>query len=374
MKSRSVNWMAIMLVAFAMGCSEGNESSEPDATEEEGALELLPQQVAMAEVRTGRIGYRMISGVVTATGETDVPPEARAALTAPSGGYIVESTVLPGTYVKKGQRLAKLSNPEYVTLQQEYLETASELQFAEQDYLRQRTLEEQNATAVKKLQRSESTYKTLKGRLAGLRARLEMIGVDIGVLEGGAIQSAISIRAPISGHVAQANYAQGAFVEATEVIFEIVNTDHLHVELNVFEQDIAKVVKGQKIQIRAVGSDVPYEGTVLLVSPQRDAEQRTFGVHGHIDSPAVALRAGMYVEARIMVDADTVPAVPEGAIVYEGNRPCVLVSRGGRFELRRVETGGKFEGWVEIRNPGALMEESIVTEGAARVFAEMKKG
>jgi len=359
-------------LAAIIGCSGSDDKTAPES-KEDGALELLPQQVAMAEVHTGRIEYRMISDVVMATGETDVPPEAKAVLTAPSGGYIVENTVLPGMYVKKGQRLAKLTNPEYVALQQEYLETSSELKFAEQEYLRQQTLGEQNATALKKLQQSESAYNTLKGRLAGLKARLEMIGVDIRTLEEGSIQSAISIRAPISGHIASANFAQGAYVEAKEVIFEIVNTEHLHVELNVFEQDIAKVAKGQSMRIRAIGSEATYDGTVLLISPQRDPEQRTFAVHGHLDTPAEELRTGMFVEARIMVNADTVPALPEEAIVYEDTRPCVLVGRGGRFELHTVETGGKLDGWVEIRDPGALLQESIVTEGAARVFAEMKR-
>lgn len=363
-----------LAIALAIaGCTRNDDNSATDAVKEEGAVELVPQQVAMAEVRTSRIEYRVISDIVTATGETDVPPEAKAALTAPSGGYIVESTLLPGMYVKKGQRLAKLTNPEYVTLQQEYLETASALQFAEQDYLRQRTLEEQNATALKKLQQSESTYNTLKGRLAGLKARLEMIGVDIAALDRGTIQPAISIKAPISGYIANANFAQGAYVDAREVIFEIVDTEHLHVELNVFEQDIAKVAKGQSMRIRAIGSDATYPGSVLLISPKRNAEQRTFAVHGHIDSPAEELRTGMFVEARILVDADTVPALPEEAIVYQDARPYVLVGHGGRFELRTVQTGGKLDGWIEIRDPGTLMQESIVTEGAARVFAAMKK-
>jgi cobalt-zinc-cadmium efflux system membrane fusion protein len=361
-------WLAVM------SCSGSDNNTGSEVATEDQALELLPQQVAMAEVRTGHIEYRMISGVVSATGEIDVPPEAKAVVTAPSGGYIVENTLLPGMPVKKGQRLAKLTNPEYVTLQQEYLETSSELKFAEQDYHRQQTLEEQNATALKKLQQSESTYNTLKGRLAGLKARLEMIGVEIAALEGGNIQPAISIKAPISGYIASANFARGSYVEAKEVIFEIVNTDDMHVELNVFEQHIAKVANGQKMRIRAIGSEATYNGTVLLISPQRNADQRTFSVHGHIDNPGKELRAGMFVEASIMMNSDTVPALPEGAIVYQDTRPCVLVGQGSRFELRPVQTGAKLDGWVEIMNPGSLMQESIVTEGAARVLAAMKKG
>lgn len=364
----------MLWIAIVTGCSSSTgDETKAIAEQEDTPFELVPEQVAMAEVKLGRVEYRLISGIVTATGETDVPPAAKASLTAPWGGYIVESTLLPGMYVKKGQRLAKLTNPEYVALQQEYLETSSELRFAEQDYLRQRTLEEQNATALKKLQQSESTYNTLKGRLAGVKARLEMIGVDIAALEAGVIQPTISIRAPISGYIASANFSQGAFVESKETIFEIVNMDDLHVELNVFEQDIAKVSKGQEIRIRATGSDASYSGTVLLIGPQRSPEQRTFSVHGHIDHPGEELRTGMFVEARILVDADSVPALPEEAIVYQDAMPFVLVGRGGRFDLRAVQTGGKFDGWIEIMDAGTLMQDSIVTTGAARVLAGMRR-
>src|SRR5690606_9956276 len=157
MKLNAIKYVAIGLTAIVAGCSGSNDKTEDISATDQASLELLPQQVAMAEVRTGPIEYRMISGVVSATGELDVPPEGRASLSAPSGGFIVENTLLPGMHVTKGQRLARLTNPDYVALQQEYLETSSELQYAEQDYFRQRTLEEQNATAVKKLQQSEST-------------------------------------------------------------------------------------------------------------------------------------------------------------------------------------------------------------------------
>ncbi len=366
-------YVAMVFTAIVDGCSGSNDEAADVGEKDEAPFELLPQQVAMAEVKTGHIEYRVISGVIAATGELEVPPEGRASLSAPSGGFIVENTLLPGMRVTKGQRLARLTNPDYVALQQEYLETWSELQYAEQDFFRQRTLESQNATALKKLQLSESVYNMLKGRLAGLKARLEMTGVDIKALEAGTLQPAISIKAPISGYIASANFAQGAFVEAKETIFEIVNMDELHVELNVFEQDIAKVAKGQPIRIRAIGSDALYSGTVSLISPERNAEQRTFTVHGHITGDGDELKAGMFVEAGILVDADSLPALPEEAIVYQDSKPFVVVGRGTSFVLQPVQTGGKMEGWIEIKDPGALMEERIVTQGAARVFAAMGK-
>ena len=65
------------------------------------------------------------------------------------------------------------------------------------------------------------------------------------------------------------------------------------------------------------------------------------------------------------------PALPEQALVYQNSKPFVLIERGGNYELQPVDTGRKMEGWIEIRNPDALMQMSIVTRGASRLFAEM---
>lgn len=373
MKLNKLNHIVMLFAGVLAGCASGGEDTETESTIEESSFELLPEQKSLADIKTGHVEYRLISGVIACTGEIDVPPEGRASLSAPSGGFIRENTLMPGAYVKKGQRLASLTNPDYVTLQQEYLETLNELGFAEQDYLRQQSLEEKNATAVKKLQQSESVYLVLKARLAGLKTRLQMIGIDIAALEKGTMQQAISIRAPISGYIARANFAQGTFVEAREIIFEIVNMDELHVQLSVFEQHITSVARGQVIRFRPVGSEKSYTGRVSLISPERNEEERTFTVHGHIDGSGGELRAGMYVGAEILMAADSLPALPEQALVYQDTRPFVLVERQGKYSLQAVDTGQRMEGWVEIRNPGAIARMNIVMTGASRLFAEMNR-
>ncbi|HLT72206.1 MAG TPA: efflux RND transporter periplasmic adaptor subunit [Cyclobacteriaceae bacterium] len=373
MKLNKLNHIVMLFAGILAGCASGGEDPQEESPIVESSFELSPEQKALADITTGHLEYRLISGVIACTGEIDVPPEGRASVSAPSGGFISENTLMPGAYVKKGQRLARLTNPDYVTLQQQYLETLGELGYAEQDYSRQKTLEEKNATALKKLQQSESVYQVLKARLAGLKTRLEMIGIDIKSLENGSIQSGISIRAPISGYVATANFAQGAFVEARETIFEIVNMDELHVQLNVFEQHISSVARDQVIRFRPSGSAKSYLGKVHLISPERNVEGRTFSVHGHIDNPGSELKTGMYVEADILITADSLPALPEQALVYQNSKPFVLIERGGDYELQPVDTGRKMEGWIEIRNPEALMQRNIVTQGASRLFAEMRR-
>ncbi|MGC1243525.1 MAG: efflux RND transporter periplasmic adaptor subunit [Chryseosolibacter sp.] len=365
----------LIVAAWVVLNACASKQSEPEAVTEQGTHQLSPEQTKLASVQTGGLEYRLISGKIACTGEIEVPPQGMASVAAPLGGYVVETTMVPGTFVKKGQMLAMLSNPEYIVLQQSYLETSGQLKFAEQDFSRQKTLQEQNATAAKKLQESEASYSVLKARLAGLKEQLKMIGISLEKLDNGSIQSVVMLRAPITGYVTEVNHHPGEFVEARESIFEIVNLEHLHLHLNVFEQDISGVQKDQNIRFRPTGSNgETFLGKVLLVSPQRDMEARSFDVHGHIETGEDKLKPGMYVEAEILLSADSLPALPENAVVYSENKSYVVTQENGKFALEAVETGVTMDGWVEIRNHELLRNKKVVTDGASRIFTALRRG
>ena len=370
MNTMKIYFLLFVAGLFAAACS--SRDGEPSASEA-GQPDFNQQQKSLADVQTGRMERRVVSAAIACTGEIEVPPQGMASVTAPLGGFIVDTDMIPGTLVKKGSLLAKLSNPEYVTLQQSYLETAGQLRFAEQDYARQKTLQEQDATAARKLQESESNLKVLQARLSGLKEQLRMIGVDLSSLANGNIQSVVQLRAPIKGYVTMVNHHPGQFVEPREVIFEIVNLDELHLHLNIFEKDVAQVRKGQRVRFHAPGNTDTYWGEVLLVSPQRNETVRTFDVHGHIDREDTNLKPGMYIEAEILTSNDSVYAVPERAIVQDQNNFYVLTEDGGRYSRNALETGEKMDGWIAIRNPETLKDKTIVIEGATRVFAALAK-
>lgn len=364
---------AIVLLAgvvLVTGCS----SKEDAGSAPEPATGYTESQIRLAGIETGRIEKRILSSVVSCTGEIEVPPQGMASVTAPLGGYLEETVMVPGAYVTKGQRLATLTNPRYIELQQAYLETSGQLKFAEQDFVRQRMLQEQNATAEKKMQESESQFNVLKARRSGLRAQLRLIGVDVTRLEEGDIQPVVVLRAPINGYVTAVNHHPGAYVEPSEAIFELANLGDLHLHLNVFEQDIADVQGGQAIRFRPSGSAGDfYRGAVSLVSPKRHAEGQSFDVHGHIETGENKLKPGMFVEAEIFINADSVASLPQSALVYHANEAFVIIDENGDYTIQPVEPGVKMDGWVEIKNHAVLQNRQVVTRGASRLFAAMRR-
>ena len=350
-------------------------NNEQVSTEADASVSFLSvEQKDMAGIETGRLQLRLIADVISCTGEVEIPPQGMASVTAPLGGYIVDTDMVPGIFVKKGTVLAKLSNPEYIVLQQSYLETSGQLKFASQEFERQRLLDEQQATAVKKFQESESTFNVLTARLAGLGAQLKLVGINLAELEKGNIQSVISLRSPITGYVTNVNHHPGQFVEPREVIFEVVDIRDLHFQLNVFEQDITRVSKGQVVRFRPAGAKgESFTGSVSLVSPKKNDDARTFDIHGHIQTGEDKLKPGMYLEAEILVGDDSVYALPARAIVSENNRRFVITDSNGDYNIVAIETGEVMDGWVEILHPEVLRNSVVVTEGASRLFAALNR-
>lgn len=360
---------AILLIA-AWGCDTKDETSHTASA----GHELTPEQIKLAGIITGSLEQRLVSAVISCTGEIEIPPRGMASVTAPLGGYIVDTDMVPGRFVKKGALLAKLRNPEYIILQQSYLETLGQLKFAGQEFERQRLLNEENATAVKKLQESESAFSVLKARLAGLKEQLKLVGIDLRQLELGDIQSVVTLRSPITGFVTSVNHHPGQFVEPRDVIFEVVDMNDLHLHLNVFEQDVSRVLKDQVILFHPAGTKgEKFSGKVSLVSPKKNDDIRTFDVHGHIEAGERGLKPGMYVEAEILVSDDSVYALPQTAVVNANDSAFVITEMDGEYSIEAVETGVKRDGWVEIRNAEFLHGKDIVMQGTSRLFAALNR-
>ena len=140
----------------------------------------------------------------------------------------------------------------------------------------------------------------------------------------------------------------------SNVILEIVDTDHLHLELSVFEKDILNVKIGQKIHFKVpeATKDV-FNAEVHLVGKSIEGNDRTINVHGHLDDAIQQkLSTEMFVEAEIIINSKKGLAIPSEAIITENNKNFVLLldnkKNGYSFKKVSVTAGEKSENFVEI--------------------------
>ncbi len=325
----------ILAVATTSLISCGNTTAEKPAEsagegedhhdDEGNTVTLTAAQYQTAGIQLGQPEPRQISGTVKVNGYLDVPPQQMVSVSVPMGGFIKQTTLLQGMGVNKGQSLAVLENIDYIQLQQDYLDVKSQLEYAKEEYERQQELAKENVNAQKTLQQAKASFQSLSVKSIGLKEKLGLLNISAAALEKGNIQRTISINSPISGYVTQVNVNLGQFVNPADILFRIVNTEHLHAELTVFEKDIPKLKIGQTVRFTLAGETKERLATLHLIG-REISEERTVRVHCHLEQEDRQLLPGAYLQAMIETGAAKVNAVPDAAIVNFENKFYVFVN------------------------------------------------
>ena len=314
---------------------------------------------------------------VQSTGMIDVPPENRAVINATMGGYIKTTPLLIGDKVRKGQALVTIENPEFVTLQQDYMEVNEQLTYLQSEYERQKTMVAENITSQKSFLQAESAFKTAKARYNGLRKQLQMLNISPSSVEAGNISSIVTIYSPIAGSITKVNVTRGTYVSPATAILEIIDNDHIHLELSVFEKDIMKLKKGQLISFKIPeSSNHTYKAEVHLIGTAIE-DNRIIKVHGHLENESeVNFLPGMFVEAGIVIESAFAKALPETAIVKSEDNHFVLKlteenEEGYYFDQVAVKVGNTYEGQIAFTSlENVSMEDKFLTSGAFNLVAD----
>ena len=353
-----------------IGC--GDKNSEASATEEQGeesGIVVTQDQFDTNDLIIGKMEKRTFPKMVETSGMIDVPPENRASVTAFMGGFVKQTSLLVGDQVKKGQLLVILENQEFVKMQQDYLEVFNQLDYLKAEFERNQTLFDEKIASQKNFLQAKSNYETAKARYQGLKEQLQMLNISPSKVEQGNITSQAAIYAPINGSITKMNVAKGSYVSPATEILEIIDNDHVHLELTVFEKDILKVKKGQKIQFRIPeASEEAFNAEVHLVGTSIDETKRSIKVHGHLEHEEGNFLPGMFVDAMIMTDTTKTLSLPEEAVIEsEGNYYVLKLieqKEGGyTFERVAIKQGGTFEGYTEIISTGLNETDQFLTKG-----------
>ncbi len=369
---------ASIMLLYSCGSKQEEAKQEEHHEEKSNTVELTDAQYQVAAIETGNIESRTLSGTIQANGLLDVPPQSKVTVSAPMGGFVKETELLQGSYVKKGQVIAVMQNTDYIQLQQEYIENSSQLEFLKTEYERQQQLSKENVNSQKSLQQAKANYTVTKAKTDGLKAKLQMLNINVSSLENGSIQNTINLYSPIDGYVTKVKVNIGVFVNPSDIMFEIVNTEHLHAELTVFEKDVPRLRIGQKVLFTLANETSHRSATVYLIGREINAD-RTVQIHCHLDKEDKELLPGMYLKAIVETDNANVSALPDEAIVsYEGKKYIFTVADEQHpgthhFNMIEVQTGAVELGYSEVILPQTVtLQAKIVSKGAYNLLAKMK--
>lgn len=362
-------YISIVIIGVLLSaCGSSNESNEK-IMEEEQAMSLTSEQLKDLGIEFGKLELVDFPEFISVRGIIDVPPTHRASINVFHGGYVKHLDLLPGQQVKKGALLFTLQNTEFIDMQKTYLEQKAELDFLEKDFIRQRQLMDEAISSEKKFKQAESDYLMAKVRLASLSEQLMLINIDPKKLTSENIRSEVSIYAPIDGFVSSLKINRGVFLTPEMEAMQIINSEHKHLELKVYEKDVARIKEGQQLRFSIDDSDQLYSGEVHMIEKSINQEDRTVQVHCHLPDENAPFIVGMYVEAEVQVKVSQVYALPVSAVVdMDGKQKIVAKSsqdeQGTRFDYFEIEQGRVTTDLVEVLNADRFLDKEIVFKGA----------
>ena len=219
---------------------------------------------------------------------------------------------------------------------------------------------------------------SMRGRVEEARGEVELRRTFL---------DATVIKAPVTGTILERAVEVGEFVTTNFVgergakgyVVSLADLNDLQVELDISQDDFAKLTMGQKgIVTTDAFPDRKYEGTIEEMSPEANRQKATVQVKVKILKPDVYLRPEM--NARVAFLAKETPQeksrgvaaapalifIPSAAIRESSDKKSVFVVFDGRATERVVKVGGTSSRGVEIRE-GLVGDEEIVMNPAAKL-------
>lgn len=371
----------VALVSCNVGTKGAAENKAAEVLPED-IVELRADQIKLANIETGTIEMQSLSGKLKVSGIVAVAPQNMATVCMPMGGFVKSTTLMPGNVVLKGQTLAILENQEFVDIQQNYLEAKNKFEFAEADFKRHSELYKNDVYSVQNVQQVTSDYKNLKAQVKALEQKLAMIGINPANLHEDDISSSVAVVSPISGFVKTVNINIGKFVAPADVMFEIVNSDKLFLELTLFEKDADKVAAGQKIKF-FINNETEQHEAIIYQTGKSISADKTYKVYASVPGVCKNVLPGMYVNAIIEASGSKVTAVPSDAIVSFDDKDYIFIfdknkEEGGKpfteYRMIEIHKGVTDNGFIEVILPEGLdiQTTKVVTKGAYNLLSAKK--
>ena len=341
-------------------------------------------KVLNVEVRTFR-SEQITDGNIAINEDTTTP------VFSPYSGRVTRVIAKLGDMVKTGEPLMAVQASEIVQAQNDLvaalatMNTArSQLRLAEANEKRQHELYLAKSGALKDWLQSQAELTTAQNALrsaetarAAARNRLRILGksaAEIGAQEDSPNTQQMNpeaiVRAPIAGTVVQRQVGLGQYIAsaaggANTPVYSIGNLSTVWLIANVRETDARTVSIGQPVEVRVLA----YPGRVFKarltwIAPSIDATTRRLPVRAEVENPDGALKPMMFASFSIITGgAVAAPAVPQSAVIYEGDSARVwVVLDDGSVATRSIKVGRTQEGMVEVTQ-GLAADEKIVASG-----------
>ena len=316
---KMIVYSAAVLALIAVGCSDGGQKPKAD-------VKLTPHIYKVSIVK--------VQAYIEATGTVQADLDGGAKIVPHVPGVVDKIFVKFGERVRAGTPLLSLRSTDVNDAYTSYQTSLAQLKQAERLYNLNRKLFEIGAVTRNDLLSSEAAYEQARAAVDGLKNKLEIYGA----VSSRGLQDKLTIKAPVSGYVAELNARIGDRFDSSSSLMTIANPDRVQVVANIYDTDIPNMLKNQAAQLYTdVFPDHLFKGHILYISDVEDMDSKTVKTYIRIKDERRIFKQNMFLKIKIFDQEKHLPVIPKTALIYKNGVFYVNVKIKERTELKEVK-------------------------------------
>lgn len=270
-------------------------------------------------------------------------------ITAKTADTIGAINFTEGQTVEAGAILVEMTSTQQAA---DLLAARAELAEAEKAYQRAADLVAKGIAARATLDSATATRDAARGRVQSIEARL----------------ADTIIKAPFAGVVGLRNVSVGSYVSPGDIITTLDDISPIKGDFTVPERMLGSLKPGLVIEARvAAYPGETFAGAVSSVDTRVDPATRAVTVRAELPNEQGRLLPGMLMSVSLIVAEREAIAIPESALVAQGDTRCVFrIDAESKAQKVVVKTGLVKPGHIEILE-GLAEGDRVVSEGTNKV-------
>jgi len=274
-------------------------------------------------------------------------------------GRVVEIIADVGDEVKAGDILAKIDSEKYnLQLSQAKAEIArlsALLVNQELDLQRAEKLFKDNLVSEEMMDRTKADFNALKEQMNAADAQLR---------NAKRLIEETNIKAPIESKVAIKHIDTGDYVQPGMVVYELVDTKNLKVDLSFPEYLSPKLKKGLEVRITSpTNPDEIVISKIKDIKPNIDARNKSLTTIIDFENPGTWLPGASSRATVVLSKFENAIVVPQISVVRRSIGEVIYVVKGNTVKETPVKTGLRKERYIQILE-GITLNDEIVKDGA----------
>lgn len=288
------------------------------------------------------VGRESIENQIFASGT--ILPNEEVNLMSEISGRLVKLDIKEGTYITKGQLIAKINDRE---LKAQLQKIAYNQDLSKKIEARQKKLLNVEAINLEEYDVTSNNIRVLEAEKEVIEAQLEKT----------------EIRAPFSGRIGLKFISEGAYLAPGTPIVTIVQSNPVKIDFTVPEKYTPNIRVGGIVKFNLDGDPSTYSAKILAVDPKVDENLRTLRVRAIASNPENRFVPGMFVKVLADLDANrSAMMIPTEAIVPVLKGKKVFVVKNGKAQEAMVTTGLRTDKKIQVID-GLQPGDSLITSG-----------